>query len=110
MIRVVMADNKPVETYKTGTKFAIHQATGNLSVYNDAKEEIAVHAHGTWASVSVEPAKQETSDLTLGSVSDMISKAIRSQAGSMIADQINDPNSAVSRALQKNLTSGRNRY
>lgn len=69
MIRVVMTDNKPVETYKTGTKFGIHQGTGNLSVYNDAKEEIAVHAHGTWASVSVDNSQKYVDKLTSEMVS-----------------------------------------
>lgn len=64
MIRVVMTDNKSPETYKAGTKFAVDRGTGNLSVYNDSKEEIAVHAHGTWASVSVDNTQNYADKLT----------------------------------------------
>jgi hypothetical protein len=37
----------------------------------------------------------------------MITKAIREQTGKIISAQINDPNSAVSRSIQKNIGVGR---
>lgn len=104
MIRVVMADNKPVETYKTGTKFTVHQSTGNLSVYNDAKEEIAVHAHGTWASVSVDNTQNSVDKPTPPEVELLITKAIKK-----VTSDITDPNSSISRTLEKRLAVNRRR-
>jgi tape measure domain-containing protein len=51
----------------------------------------------------------ETSQLSPGEVQVMITKALRDQAGKIIAGAINNPNSDVSRSLQKNVNSERRR-
>lgn len=51
----------------------------------------------------------ETNQLSPGQVEVMITKAIQSQTGRVIAGQINDPNSLVSRSMQKNISSDRRR-
>lgn len=64
MIRVVMIDSKPAEIYKAATKFKINSANGNLHVSNDTGEDVAVHVHGTWASVSVDNTRNYVDKLT----------------------------------------------
>lgn len=51
----------------------------------------------------------ETQQLSPGQVQVMITKAMRDQTGKIIAGHINDPNSQVSRSLQKNMASERRR-
>jgi tape measure domain-containing protein len=51
----------------------------------------------------------ETNQLSPTQVEVMINKAIRDQTGRVVAGAINDPNSTVSRSLQKNLDNGRRR-
>src|SRR5690606_27493226 len=51
----------------------------------------------------------EANQVSPGQIEVMISKAIRDQTGRVVAGQINDPNSMVSRSLQKNISSDRRR-
>ena len=51
----------------------------------------------------------EARELSPGEVEVMITKAIRDQTGRVVAGMINDPNSPVSRSMQKNLDTGRRR-
>jgi hypothetical protein len=51
----------------------------------------------------------ETKQISPGDVEVMISKAIRDQTGRVVAGQINDPNSMVSRSMQKNIGNGERR-
>lgn len=44
-----------------------------------------------------------------GEIENMISKAIREQTGKIVAKHINDPNSTISRSLQKNIGADRRR-
>jgi lambda family phage tail tape measure protein len=51
----------------------------------------------------------ETRQLSPGDVEVIVSKAIRDQTGRVVAGQINDPNSMVSRSMQKNIGNGERR-
>lgn len=51
----------------------------------------------------------ETNQLSPGQIEIMISKGIRDQTGRVIAGQINDPNSIVSRSIAKNVNTDRRR-
>lgn len=54
-------------------------------------------------------AQVEAREVSPGEIEVMINKAIRERTGNVIAGQINDPNSPVSRSLQKNIDTGRRR-
>jgi len=45
------------DKYENGVRFAVHSDSQLLSVYDKANNEIALYAHGHWASVVVEPKK-----------------------------------------------------
>lgn len=51
----------------------------------------------------------QTREISPGQIEIMIAKGIRDQAPRVVAGQINDPNSMISRGLQKNLESSRRR-
>jgi tape measure domain-containing protein len=51
----------------------------------------------------------EAREMSPGQIEVMITKAIRDQTGRVVAGLINDPNSSVSRSMQKNLDTGRRR-
>lgn len=51
--------------------------------------------------------KKKINEVSSDRIEIMISKAIRDQTGRVVAGQINDPNSAVSRSLLKNIRAGR---
>jgi hypothetical protein len=63
---------------------------------------VTINRNGSDAEVSVIP-------LVPGQIEVMISKAIRQQVGKVVASQINDPNSAVSRSIEKNIGPTRRR-
>jgi tape measure domain-containing protein len=76
---------------KGGTPVSGQSAPANITINNNAGVQV------------------ETQQLSPGQVEIMITKAIRDQTGRVIAGQINDPNSMVSRSMQKNISSDRRR-
>jgi hypothetical protein len=62
MIKVRLTTNNPDINYELATRFYVEQ-NGNLTVKADT-EVIAIHANGTWASVSVDNTNNYKSKLT----------------------------------------------
>lgn len=80
---------------------ALAEVLTSISVLSDEEKatvlRLAMDANGLVGKPGLSP----------GQIEAMITKAIRDQTGRVVAGQINDPNSVVSRSLLKNIHAGR---